>query len=208
MALIHKGSAYFDRLQTTLSKAFPGSGWVQRLSERPPLLLSALVLLLVIFSVLFSLTYLCLRDGRKNLDQGYYKIAYYQYYRAARAGDKHAQTLIGNLTLLGLGVKEDQLEAARWYLKAAMKGHVPAQINLGQLYWNGLGVPRRVGKAVGWFYLAKQAGSERAEGHLNYIGQTNSVLPLMFDTAVLQFNTLDVVKARLADKGEMTFLME
>lgn len=148
------------------------------------------------------------RDPAVNLAEGYYGVAFNQYQGLAQSGDNTAITVIGNLYLLGLGVRESKIEAARWYLKAALAGHGPAQINLGQLYWSGIGVPRRLDKAVGWFYLAKQSGYERAEGHLRYIGGTNSILPLMFDDAVLKFNNLARVKKRYQEKGETAFLMD
>lgn len=148
------------------------------------------------------------RDGFLNLRDGHYSVAYDQYIGPALAGDNEAAVVIGNLTYLGLGVKRDRYEAARWYLKAALEGYVPAQVNLGQMYWNGLGVPRNVAKAVGWYHLATKAGSKVAETHINYIGSTNSTLPLMFNEARRQFDELKLVKSRYAEQGEAAFLLK
>ena len=46
----------------------------------------------------------------------------------------------------GVGVAEDNIEAARWYRAAAEGGHARAQTNLGYLYAHGLGVPQDQGK--------------------------------------------------------------
>lgn len=161
-----------------------------------------LLLLLAYVGFLFS------RDGRDNLMDGHYRVAYQQFIGAAEDGDKQAQVVIGNLYYLGLGVRRDRYEAARWYLKAALAGHIPAQVNLGQMYWNGLGVPRNVAKSVGWYHLASTAGSEVAETHLNYIGSTNSTLPLMFNEARRQFDGLKRVQSRYAEVGEAAFLLK
>lgn len=152
--------------------------------------------------------YISNRSGCVNLREGYYRQAYERSYRAALAGDKSAQNVVGNLLFLGLGVPQDRSAAARWYLKSALSGYVPAQTNLGQMYINGLGVPRRITTAVGWFHLADRAGSRRANEHIKYIGGTNSILPLMFDDAFLKFDSLDNVKRRLKKMGEAAFLFE
>ncbi|GJM02524.1 MAG: hypothetical protein DHS20C08_10250 [Rhodomicrobium sp.] len=152
--------------------------------------------------------YLHNRDGRANLAEGYYGVAYDQYISEAQAGSKEAQVVIGNLYYLGFGVERDQYEAARWYLKAALEGYIPAQINLGQMYWSGHGVPRNVAKSVGWYHLATKAGSQQAETYLNYIGSTNSTLPLMFNEARRQFDGLKIVKSRYAEMGEAAFLLK
>ena len=203
-ALLKWGRELFFWLWSASGRLLPDASLLARPSFRWGAgILGAFIACAILFTA-----FLFLRDGRDNLADGFYRVGFAQYYRAAEAGAPEAQTIIGNLYLLGLGVREDQALAAHWYLKAAISGYVPAQINLGQLYWNGLGVPRRVGSAVGWFHLARQAGSDRADAHLKYIGKTNSVLPLMYDTAVLKFATLERVKARLDKEGELAFLME
>ena len=168
------------------------------------------VVMLGVALLLFAgyLGFLFSRDARANLMDGHYRVAYHQYIGAAEEGDKASQVVIGNLYYLGLGVTRDRYEAARWYLKAALEGHVPAQINLGQMYWNGLGVPRNVAKSVGWYHLATKAGSEQAETYLNYIGSTNSTLPLMFNEARRQFDGLKRVQSRYAEMGEAAFLLK
>ena len=163
---------------------------------------------LVLLGLLAGGAYVVFRDPVHHLRVGAYFLAFQYYSSAADQGDRQAQTVVGNLYLLGLGVERDGLQAARWYLKAALAGHVPAQVNLGQLYLNGRGVPRDVGKAVGWFYLAKQASSDRAERHLNYITSSNLIFPLMYETAIENFKNLAFVRGRFQNKGEAAFLLK
>jgi len=161
---------------------------------------------LLVCGCLAYVFYLHQRDARENLADGHYSIAFNHYLSSAKTGDSVAQNTLANLYMLGLGVPQSRSLAAHWYLKAALKGYGPAQINLGQLYWNGLGVPRHVEHAVGWFYLAKMGGNERAEEFLNYMGRTNSILPLMYDEAVVKYSDLKTVNERFNKLGEAVFL--
>ncbi len=146
------------------------------------------------------------KSPKSNLLNGNYATAFSQYIDDAKEGNAVAQNVIGNLYLLGLGVKEDKALAARWYLKAALKGYVPAQINLGQIYLNGQGLPRRPLKAMGWFHLARQAGSERADEHIRYMIYSNLILTNMIQEAKLKFDNLKDVNARYVRMGETAFL--
>lgn len=170
---------------------------------------SAVILLLgfilfISLSAVFILS--SFKSPRHNLLSGNYSTAFSQYIEKAKAGNPAAQNIIGNLYLLGLGVKEDKALAARWYLKAALKGYVPAQINLGQIYLNGQGLPRRPLKAMGWFHLARQAGSERADEHIRYMIYSNLILTNMIQEAKLKFDNLKDVNARYKRMGEPAFL--
>ncbi len=152
--------------------------------------------------------FLTMQGGAYNLQRGNYAVAFDHYYPLASRGDRDAQNTIGNLYYLGLGVKQDRYEAARWYLKAALQGDTQSQINLGQQYFNGLGVPRRIDNAVGWFHLAKTGGNKLAEEHLRYIGGTNSIFPLMYERAVLKFENLEKVKKRFSGLSFSEFLLK
>ena len=147
-----------------------------------------------------------LNSPKANLLAGNYAIAFSQYFKRAKAGDAAAQNSIGNLYLLGLGVKEDKHLAVRWYLKAALKGNVQAQVNLGQCYLNGQGVPSRPLKSMGWFHLSRQAGSKRAEEHIKYMIYTNLILSNMIQEAKQKFDNLKDVNARYKKMGETAFL--
>ena len=197
-------------LYTFLCSVFNGEmvliGWQKiTLARRQGVVFTCVV---IILGGAAASIYGALQDPIQNLRDGTYSLAVQHYSKAAKKGDQQAQTTMGNLYLLGLGVERDGFQAAQWYLKAALAGHVPAQINLGQLYMNGQGVPRDVSKAVGWFFLARKAGSERAEEHLDYITGTNSILPLMFETTIKKFDNLELVQGRFHSQGEAAFLLK
>jgi len=62
---------------------------------------------------------------------------------SANAGDKEAQTYVGEIYERGIGgAKPDYASAAQWYKKAADQNFGRALINLGFLYEKGLGVEK------------------------------------------------------------------
>ncbi len=65
---------------------------------------------------------------RKDLTQ-----AFLWYRRAAQQGDSDAQYSLGNMYLMGEGIKQDDYQARQWYEKAAEQGHEGAQHNLESL---------------------------------------------------------------------------
>ena len=62
-----------------------------------------------------------------------YSQAFLWYRRAAQQGDANAQYSLGNMYLMGEGIKQDDFQARQWYEKAADQGHEGAQHNLGSL---------------------------------------------------------------------------
>ena len=72
----------------------------------------------------------------------------------AEAGDKAAQTYVGELYEKGIGVPPNFAIAAAWYRRAAEQGDSRAQINLGHIYEKGLGVTPNPGEALKWYRLA------------------------------------------------------
>lgn len=67
---------------------------------------------------------------------------------AGKAGDKEAQTTLGEIFEQGIGVEPDYTLAASWYKKAADQNYTRALVNLGYLYEAGLGVQRDSQKAL------------------------------------------------------------
>ena len=61
---------------------------------------------------------------------------------SAQAGDKVAQTYVGEIMEKGSGGVPNYAGAAAWYRKAADQGYARALINLGFLYEQGLGVTK------------------------------------------------------------------
>jgi hypothetical protein len=84
-------------------------------------------------------------------DRANYQTALTVWKAQASAGDKVAQTYVGEIYEKGLGIAPDYDRAAQWYRKAAKQGYNRAQINLGHLYELGLGVPKDMAAAIGWY---------------------------------------------------------
>jgi len=66
----------------------------------------------------------------------------------------------------GVGVPQNNSEAALWFEKAAIQGEDDAQYNLGLIYHEGRGVARSHVEAVWWYNKAAEQGDERAEDKL------------------------------------------
>jgi putative methionine-R-sulfoxide reductase with GAF domain len=86
-----------------------------------------------------------------------------QLRQLAGKGDPAAEYLLGTRYASGEGVKQDDKEAASWFLKAAENGNVKAQATLGTRYWGGRGVPASVTQAYFWTVLARAAGDQNSK---------------------------------------------
>ena len=95
-----------------------------------------------------------------------YPAALDSYIKAANLGSAHAQLWIGNFYSRGLGVEQNQTEAAKWYQEAAEQGSADALVNLALLYKNGTGVEKNIDKAIELDLQAIQMGSALAAGNL------------------------------------------
>ncbi len=85
----------------------------------------------------------------------------------ADSGDSEAQNEMGVRYAKGIGVQEDDSEAALWFSKAAEKGQAKAQFNLGIYYRNGYGGLKRDEIEAGrWFRAAALQGNAAAQYYL------------------------------------------
>ncbi|MGI9383623.1 MAG: tetratricopeptide repeat protein [Methyloligellaceae bacterium] len=141
-------------------------------------------------------------DSRADLISGNYGAAHARLLEAAHSGDASAQNSIGNLYLLGLGVRRDYGAAADWYLKAALQDNAAAQVNLGHVHNQGLGVRKDLIQAFGWFRLAKKKGSEIAEKHMKHMAGGALMTPNMVQRAQLLFPDLETVRKRMERRAE------
>jgi TPR repeat protein len=66
----------------------------------------------------------------------------------------------------GRGVKQDFVEAARWYRKAADQGHAGAQCNLGFAFYQGQGVKQDFVEAARLYRKAADQGFANAQNNL------------------------------------------
>ena len=75
----------------------------------------------------------------------------------AREGDPAAQSSIAFMYQNGLGVPQDQNQAATWFHEAAEHDYPPAMVNLGATDDAGVGVPQDNVEAHKWYSLAIEA---------------------------------------------------
>ena len=71
----------------------------------------------------------------------------------AERGDAEAQALLGKMYEEGVGVKQDNVKAVKWYRRAAEQGNAKAQSMLGAAYLFGEGV--QVNKSLAKEWLGK-----------------------------------------------------
>ncbi len=64
---------------------------------------------------------------------------------------------------IGKGVRQDYVEAVKWFRKAAEQGDASAQNSLGSMYLNGYGLLQDFVEAHKWFNLAAARGNKLAE---------------------------------------------
>ena len=107
-----------------------------------------------------------------------YDLALQWFQKSAAQGNKRAQWYIGEMYEIGLGVKEDQAQAAQWYTLAAKNGDRLAkkslkeqndpkhQNALGFQFYEGVFKTHDYGKALEWFQKAASQGNAMAQGYL------------------------------------------
>ena len=95
-----------------------------------------------------------LEEGMDAYLRGDYAAALKLLAPLAREGDPAAQSSIAFMYQNGLGVPQDQNQAATWFHEAAEHGYAPAMVNLGAMYDAGIGVPQDNVEAHKWYSLA------------------------------------------------------
>ena len=84
----------------------------------------------------------------------------------AETGDIESQYCLGNMYKNGKGVKQDYLEAIKWYRMAAKQGYGWAQYNLAHMYAHGEGVKQNLQEAAKWYLMAAEQGHGWAQCNL------------------------------------------
>lgn len=88
----------------------------------------------------------------------------------ANSGDSSAQFLLGMAFDTGTnGMRQDYVEAAKWYKKSAEQNNAKAQNSLGSLYQFGLGVKLDYTEAARWYQKAMNQGDVSAITNLGYL---------------------------------------
>jgi TPR repeat protein len=101
--------------------------------------------------------------------KGDFRAAYDAWLPLAEAGDPVAQNSLGALYDHGLGVSEDNAEAARWYEMAAQQGLPLAMRNLGNQYATGHGVAYDINLAQQWYEKAAALGDQQSAALLAHL---------------------------------------
>jgi TPR repeat protein len=102
------------------------------------------------------------RSGLSAYTIGDYTRAFHDWLGLAEQGDPSAEAGIGFLLHKGLGVTQDDAEAAKWFVKAAEQGQAEAQLMLGTLFYFGNGVPQSYVTAYAWCSIAETSGQSDA----------------------------------------------
>jgi uncharacterized protein len=123
----------------------------------------------------------------------------------AENGDARAQSLLARMYYRGRAVRQDQVEALKWFRLAADKGDAVAQFNLGVMYSEGQIVSQDHAEAEKWYRLAADQGNPQAQYNLGLWyaqgegGKPDSVRAYMwFNLAAARFPSGDTRSRSLA----------
>lgn len=105
--------------------------------------------------------------GRDAFQRKDYQIALEEFSRLAEQGNLEAQFNLGYMYDYGVGVKQNDSQALKWYRLSATQGNVNAQLNLGIMYdaKSQRGIYNNV-EAVRWFRMAAEQGDAQAQLNL------------------------------------------
>jgi len=114
-------------------------------------------------------------------------IAFKLFFISAELGNLDAQEQIGWRYKNGKGVKQNYIEAEKWFRKAANQGHASSQSQLGNLYYNGQGVDKDFSSAVHWYKKAADQGEDDAQYSLGNMYSAGEGVPKNYAEAVKWF---------------------
>ena len=110
------------------------------------------------------------QQGFEATERGDYQTAFKLWLPLAEQGNASTQFNLGVMYEDGRGVKQDDVEAVKWYRQAAEQGYVKAQFILGGLYLLGKGVQVNKSLAKEWFGKACDNGNQDG---CEYYGKLN-----------------------------------
>ncbi|HHF3818741.1 tetratricopeptide repeat protein [Haemophilus influenzae] len=111
------------------------------------------------------------QQGSEATTRGDYQTTFKFLLPLAEQGNALAQMMLGVMYAKGLGVKQDDVEAVKWYRKAAEQGYADAQAMLGFSYLLGQsGVQVNKSLAKEWFGKACDNGDQNG---CEYYGKLN-----------------------------------
>jgi TPR repeat protein len=104
-----------------------------------------------------------MEDADAAFQRGDYAAAARLYQPLADRGDANAQTSLGVMYLRGLGARQDDRQALKWFRRAAALGSPTAQFNLGEMYFRARGVDQDQMEAARWYGRAAEQGHAQAQ---------------------------------------------
>jgi TPR repeat protein len=138
-------------------------------------------------------------------DKGSYEKAVQIVRPLAENGDGRAQSLLARMYYRGRGMRQDHVEALKWFRHAAEQGDAIAQFNLGVMYSEGDSVPKDKAEAERWYRRAADQGNPQAQYNLGlWYAQGEDGTPdnvrayMWFNLAAAAFPTGDVRSRSLA----------
>jgi uncharacterized protein len=96
---------------------------------------------------------------------------------ASTYGHPAAQYALGEMNMLGEGVKANPQQGLKWLTAAARKRHPDAQAYLGDLYWSGRSVKKSETRALMWYILAME--TTKPEEHPNIVNRYNELVSIV-----------------------------
>ncbi|WP_112111440.1 tetratricopeptide repeat protein [Haemophilus influenzae] len=111
------------------------------------------------------------QQGSEATTRGDYQTTFKFLLPLAEQGNAEAQLMLGVMYARGIGVKQDDFEAVKWYRQAAEQGYANAQAILGFSYLLGeRGVQVNKSLAKEWFGKACDNGNQNG---CEYYGKLN-----------------------------------
>ena len=126
--------------------------------------------------------------GESAYQKGKYGVALKLLQPLADEGDPRAQAVVGLMYYHGRGSKQNDAEAAKWFVLAADQGEPRAQFNLGVMHAEGQGVPQDYAEAIKWYRLAADQGEARAQFNLGVAYAEGQGVEQDYITAYMWFN--------------------
>lgn len=109
------------------------------------------------------------REGDYEAAAELYRQAFATLLKAAEQGEAERQHDLGFMYLHGVGVEQNDAEAANWFRKAAQQGLVDAEVSLGWMYQGGRGVEQDYGQAADWYRKGVARGYDLAQVNLGWM---------------------------------------
>jgi len=131
-------------------------------SEVIPKIFPSMIMRGLVLALVAALFYAPLAQARQKAEDS--ELSKLQ--SAAKHGDSRAELSLGTACHLGNGVKQDDVEAVKWWLKAADQGNPMAQLLVGNALSEGKGIAKNDEKAVKWWRKAADQGDADAQNNL------------------------------------------